>query len=151
MSPLALMAPSMSSDQGHSRIVRLDSNGRVVAAWGAPGTGDGQFTDATSIAVDGTNNRVYVADPRNKRIEVFDTNGKFLAKWAVDEWISSGWYFQDLAVDPQAGRLYASAVATDEVLMFDLNGKKIASLRPSAPDRLEGASSIALVKGSSTW
>jgi sugar lactone lactonase YvrE len=134
-------------DQGHSRVVRFDSNGRVVAIWGTPGTGDGQFTDATSLTVDGKNNRVYVADPRNKRIQVFDTNGKFLAKWAVDDWIPSGWYFQDLVVDSQGGRLYASAVATDEVLVFDLTGKKIASLKPSPPDRLEGASSLALVKG----
>jgi DNA-binding beta-propeller fold protein YncE len=118
-----------------------------MAVWGTAGTGDGQFTDATSLTVDGKNNRVYVADPRNKRIQVFDTNGKFLAKWAVDDWIPSGWYFQDLAVDPQGGRLYASAVATDEVLVFDLSGKKIASLKPTAPDRLEGASSLALVKG----
>jgi hypothetical protein len=43
--------------------------------------------------------------------------------------------------------LYASSVATDEVLVFDLTGKKIASLKPSPPDRLEGASSLALVKG----
>ena len=135
------------ADQGHSRIVRLDSNGRVLAVWGSPGTGDGQFTDATSVCVDGQNNKVYVADPRNKRIQIFDTNGKFLAKWAVDDWIPSGWYFQDLVVDPKGGRLYASAVATDEVLVFDLTGKKIASLKPTPPDRLEGASSMALVKG----
>ena len=50
-------------------------------------------------------------------------------------------------VDPQAGRLYASSVATDEVLIFDLTGKKIGSLRPSPPDKLEGASGLALVKG----
>jgi DNA-binding beta-propeller fold protein YncE len=134
-------------DEGHSRIVKFDPNGRVLAVWGSPGKDDGQFVDATSVAVDGKNNRVYVADPRNKRIQVFDTNGKFLAKWAVDDWIPSGWYFQDLVVDPQGGRLYASAVATDEVLVFDLTGKKIASLKPNPPDRLEGASSLALVKG----
>lgn len=135
------------ADQGHSRIVRLDSNGKILAVWGSHGTDDGQFTDATSVCVDGENNKVYVADPRNKRIQIFDLNGKFLAKWAVDDWVPSGWYFQDLVVDPKAGRLYASAVATDEVLVFDLTGKKIASLKPTPPDRLEGASSIALSKG----
>jgi DNA-binding beta-propeller fold protein YncE len=134
------------SDQGHSRIVKFDPDGRVLAVFGSGGKEDGQFVDATSVAVDGKNNRVYVADPRNKRIEVFDTNGKFLEKWAVD-WAPSGWYFQDLVVDPEGGRLYASAVATDEVLVFDLTGKKIASLKPTPPDKLEGASSIALVKG----
>jgi DNA-binding beta-propeller fold protein YncE len=135
------------SDQGHSRIIKLDPNGKALAVWGTPGSGDGQFTDATSVAVDGKNNRVYVADPRNKRIQVFDANGKYLTKWAVEEWIPSGWYFQDLVVDPVAERLYASAVATDEVLVFDFTGKKIASLKPNPPDRLEGASSLALVKG----
>ena len=65
----------------------------------------------------------------------------------MPQWVPSGWYFQDLVIDSEAGRLYASSVATDEVLVFDLTGKKIASLKPSPPDRLEGASSLALVKG----
>ena len=134
-------------DQGHSRIVKLDTNGKVLVAWGSAGNDDGQFTEATSVAVDGKNNKVYVADPRNKRIEVFDTNGKFLEKWPVPQWVPSGWYFQDLVIDSEAGRLYASSVATDEVLVFDLTGKVVASLKPSPPDRLEGASCIALVKG----
>jgi DNA-binding beta-propeller fold protein YncE len=135
-------------DEGHSRIVKFDPNGKVLAVWGTPGNDDGQIGDATSVAVDGKNDRVYVADVRNKRIEVFDTNGKFLAKWPVEEWgAPTGWYFQDLAIDSQAERLYASSVATDEVLVFDLTGKKIASLRPMLPDKLAGASSLALVKG----
>lgn len=134
-------------DQGHARIVKLDSTGKVLVTWGAPGKGDGQFEEATSGAVDDKNGRVYVADPRNKRIEVFDTDGKFIADWPVEEWRPSGWYFQDLVVDSHAGRLYASSIATDEVLVFDLTGKKIASLRPKPPDKLEGASCLALVKG----
>ena len=135
-------------DQGHSRIVKFDPNGKLMAAWGGPGTGDGQFGDATSVAVDGKHDRVYVADVRSTRIEVFDTNGKFIATWPVEEWrAQTGWYFQDLVIDSQAERLYASSVGTDEVLVFDLTGKKIASLRPAPPDKLVGASSIALVKG----
>ena len=133
-------------DQGRSRIVKLDPNGKVLVVWGTPGQDDGQFAGPTSVAVDGKNNKVYVADPSNKRIEVFDTNGKFLAKWPVEEWRPSGWYFQDLVVDSQAGRLYASS-PSDEVLVFDLAGKKIGSLRPNPPDKLEGASGLALVKG----
>src|SRR5204862_87792 len=135
-------------DQGHSRIVKFDPNGRVVLVWGVSGKGDGEMTGPTSVAVDGKNNRVYVADPSNGRIQVFDTNGKFVATWPVEEWnMPAGWQFQDLVVDSQAGRLYASCVASDEVLAFDLTGKKIAHLRPNPPDKLEGASSLALVKG----
>jgi sugar lactone lactonase YvrE len=134
-------------DEGHGRVVKMDSDGKTLAIWGGAGKEDGQFGDATSVAIDGKNNKVYVADPGNRRIQVFDTYGKFLGKWTVDEWRPVGWSFQDLVVDLQAERLYASSVATDEVLVFDLTGKKIESLRPKPPDKLEGCSSLALVKG----
>jgi DNA-binding beta-propeller fold protein YncE len=135
-------------DQGHSRIVKFDPSGRVLVVWGAPGKDDGQFFDPTSVAVDGNNDRVYVADPRNKRIEVFDTNGKFIAKWLVEEWgAPSGWYLQDLVVDSKVGLLYVSSGG--EVLVFDLTGKKIAALIPSTPpNKLDGASSVALLRNS---
>ncbi len=136
-------------DQGHSRIVKFDPNGKVLAVWGTTGKDSGQFADPTSVAVDGKNDRVYVADPRNKRIEVFDTNGKFIAKWLVNEWgTPTEWYFQDLAVDSIAGFLYASSNATNEVLVFDLSGNKVKSLKPDQPDKVVGASSIAVLKNS---
>ena len=136
-------------DQGHSRIVKFDSNGKVLVVWGTAGQDDGQFVEPTSVAIDGKNDRVYVADPRSKRIEVFDTNGKFIAKWLVNEWgTPTGWYFQDLAVDSTTGFLYASSNATDEVLVFDLSGNKVKSLKSDQPDKVVGASSIALQKNS---
>jgi DNA-binding beta-propeller fold protein YncE len=133
-------------DEGHARIVKVDTNGNTLAVWGERGTGDGQFDDPTSIAVDVGNNKVYVADPRNRRIQVFDTNGNFIAGWPVPEWrpIQNAWYMQHLAIDSKAGRLYATSTQTDEVLVFDLTGKKIASLKPRPPDKLEGASALVL-------
>jgi DNA-binding beta-propeller fold protein YncE len=133
-------------DEGHARIVKLDTSGNVLAVWGQSGTGDGQFNDPTSVAVDPNNNRVYVADPLNRRIEVYDTNGHFIANWSVPEWrpIQNAWYMQHLAVDSKAGRLYATSTQTDEVLVFDLTGKRLASLRPRPPDKLEGASALVL-------
>jgi hypothetical protein len=134
-------------DQGRTRIVKLDSNGNVLAVWGTAGAGDGQFSDHTAVAVDGKSNRVYVADPRSKRIQVFDSNGKFLWKWTVEEWQKNIWPFQDLVIDSRTDRLYASSVATNQVLVFDLAGRKLGALRPTPPDRLEGASAIALWDG----
>jgi DNA-binding beta-propeller fold protein YncE len=135
-------------DQGRARIVKSDANGKVQMVWGTHGSDDGQMAGPTSVAVDVKTDRVYVADPSNKRIQVFDPNGKFLAKWPVPEWgTPTGWYFQDLIIDSQVGRIYASSIATDEVLVLDLTGKKIAALKPNPPDRLEGASGVALVRG----
>jgi len=130
-------------DQGRTRIVKLSPDGRVLAVWGTPGTGDGQFNDPTSVAVNPTTNKIYVADPLNKRIQIFDSNGKFLAKWTVSEWGRSHG-FEDLAIDSKAERLYASSANMNAVLSFDLNGTRIGSLTPKPPDQLEGPSALAL-------
>ena len=132
-------------DQGNGRVVRFDRTGNLLAVWGSRGKGDGQFTEPTGVAVDGINDRVYVADPRNQRIQVFDTKGSFITKWLVKEWQPNGWIFQHLVFDPSRARLYASSLGTDEVLIFDLQGNKIGSLKPKPPDKLEGASAMALV------
>ncbi|HXM27006.1 MAG TPA: hypothetical protein VN957_13380 [Chthoniobacterales bacterium] len=130
-------------DQGHNQIVKFSSEGQVLAAWGGKGNGDGQFNDPTSVAVDPATNNVYVADPLNKRVQVFDENGNFLTKWPVPEWGAPAG-FEDLVIDSQTGRLYASSVHISTVLIFDLNGIRIGSLTPKPPDSLEGPSAVAL-------
>jgi DNA-binding beta-propeller fold protein YncE len=130
-------------DQGRTRIVKFNPDGQVLTTWGSSGNGDGQFNDHTSVAVDPTNNKVYVADPINSRIQVFDSNGKFLSKWSIPEW-GRPVGFEDLAIDPKLGRLYASSANIDAVLVFDLNGTRIGTLTPKPPDKLEGPSALAL-------
>ena len=131
-------------DQGRTRIVKLSPDGRVLTTWGSSGSGDGQFNDHTSVAVDPTTNKVYVADPRNSRIQVFDSNGKFLTKWPIPEW-GRPYGFEDLAIDPQKSRLYASSANMNTVLIFDLNGNRIGNLTPKSPERLDGPSALTLV------
>ena len=130
-------------DQGRARIVKLSPDGQVLTVWGSKGNGDGQFDDHTSVAVDPTTNKVYVADPRNKRIQVFDSNGKFLTKWVIPEWGKPAG-FEDLIVDSKTGRLYASSANMDAVLVLDLNGNRIGTLAPKPPDRFGGPSALAL-------
>lgn len=134
-------------DQGRTRVVRFRSDGTILHVWGSPGKGDGQFSDPSSVAVDERNARIYVADPGNQRIQVFDLDGKFVMKWLVEEWQPSSWSVQHLAIDQQGGRLYASSFMTNEVVVFDLTGKKLPSLKPKDPDKLEGASALALLNG----
>jgi len=131
-------------DQGRTRIVRFDQNFKTLATWGTKGNGDGQFDDPTSLVVDRAAGKVYVADPRNQRIQVFDANGKFLAGWPVPEW-GRPYGFEDVVVDPSTGRLYASSANMDSVLVFDLAGARIGSLRPQLPDKLEGPCALVLL------
>jgi DNA-binding beta-propeller fold protein YncE len=134
-------------DEGHAQIVKFDTDGNVLAVWGGQGSANGQFSPPTSVAVDANNNRVYVTDPGNQRIQIFDTNGQFVTSWSVPEWrpIKGAWYMQHLVIDSKLRRLYVTSTQTDEVLVFNLNGTKVTSLRPKPPEKLEGASALALV------
>ncbi len=133
-------------DQGHTRIAKFNLNGQVLAVWGTKGNSDGQLDDPTSVAVDRATNKIYVADPRNKRIQVFDSDGKFLTKWTVPEW-GQPYGFEDLAVDSKTGRLYASSANMQTVLIFDLNGSRIGALTAKPPETLEGPAALALANG----
>lgn len=132
-------------DQGRTRIVKLSPDGRVLTTWGSGGNGDGQFADHTSVAVDPVSNKIYVADPINRRIQVFDSDGNFLTKWFVPEW-GQPTGFEDLAIDSQRGRLYASSANINAILVFDLQGNMIGTLTAKPPDKLNSPSALALAK-----
>ncbi len=61
----------------NSRVAKYDKDGVWVKQWGSKGTGPSQFNTPHSIAADAKGN-VYVADRGNRRIQVFDSDGKFL-------------------------------------------------------------------------
>ena len=65
---------------GNSRVTKYDKEARFVKAWGSKGTAPGQFNTPHSIVIDAQDN-VYVADPGNNRIQVFDDNGTFKTQY----------------------------------------------------------------------
>jgi DNA-binding beta-propeller fold protein YncE len=64
-------------------VAKVDKEGNWLMSWGEPGAGPGQFSTPHSIAVDAHDN-IYVADRGNRRIQVFDTSGKFLRQFTID-------------------------------------------------------------------
>jgi hypothetical protein len=67
----------------NSRVAKYDKNGDWVKQWGSKGTGPGQFNTPHSIVID-RNDNVYVGDRGNRRVQIFDTDGKFLRQWTID-------------------------------------------------------------------
>jgi ABC-type molybdate transport system substrate-binding protein/sugar lactone lactonase YvrE len=67
----------------NSRVAKYDRNGDWVKSWGDKGTAPGQFRLPHAIAVDKDDN-IYVGDRSNRRIQVFDTEGKFLRMFTID-------------------------------------------------------------------
>jgi sugar lactone lactonase YvrE len=65
---------------GNSRVHRFSAEGKLLTSWGEPGGGPGEFRIPHGIGVD-KNDRVYVADRENNRVQVFDPEGKLLDIW----------------------------------------------------------------------
>jgi streptogramin lyase len=67
----------------NSRVAKVDKDGNWIKSWGEPGDQPGQFNTPHSIAADAQGN-IYVADRGNGRIQVFDTEGKFLRQIRIN-------------------------------------------------------------------
>ena len=67
----------------NSRVAKVDKDGNWIKSWGELGSGPGQFLQPHSIATDSHEN-VYVADRGNRRIQVFDGDGKYLREIHID-------------------------------------------------------------------
>jgi len=68
----------------NSRVAKYDKNGKWIMSFGEPGDGPGQLNTPHSIAADNQGN-IYVANRGNARIEVFDSDGKYLRQIKISE------------------------------------------------------------------
>ena len=64
-------------DGGNHRVVVFDHKGKYLHAFGAEGTGAGQFKGPVGIDA-GMNGKIYIADSGNRRIQIFASDGEYL-------------------------------------------------------------------------
>jgi DNA-binding beta-propeller fold protein YncE len=67
-------------DATNNRVVKFNSAGAFVKAWGRTGYAPGEFRTLHAIAID-ARGRVFVGDRSNNRIQLFDQEGTHLATW----------------------------------------------------------------------
>jgi sugar lactone lactonase YvrE len=113
---------------GNSRVVQYTRDGRFVRTWGKKGTGEGEFDLPHGIAVD-KRGRVYVGDRENRRMQVFDANGKFITQW---KHVGSPWGVVITADD----QLFLCDGYNNRILKTDLDGKVLGML--GGPGKLPG-------------
>jgi DNA-binding beta-propeller fold protein YncE len=71
----------VSDGYANTRIIKFNKNNKRILTWGSEGSGHGQFrVQVHDVAVD-QQGRVYVADRGNDRVQIFDSNGKYLDEW----------------------------------------------------------------------
>ena len=87
------------------------------------GTGDGQFSLPSGVAVDSTGD-VYVADSGNSRIQKFDSSGNFITKWGT---VGTG----DGQFGPSATVPLDIAIgSSDNVVVVDPTNNRVEKFRP---------------------
>ena len=65
---------------GNNRVMRYDAQGVFKQTWGGLGTGPGQLSQPHAIAID-SDDRVYVCERNNCRVQVFGPDGRYLTQW----------------------------------------------------------------------
>jgi DNA-binding beta-propeller fold protein YncE len=123
------------AEEAHHRLQKFTTTGQFLAKWesgtgqqraaGRPPRGGqrhGQFNRPAGVAVD-AEQRVYVADTLNHRVQKFTPTGAFVTQWgspgAGEGQFDHPW---GIDVDSQRGRVYVSDWRNDRVQQFDLDG-----------------------------
>ena len=101
---------------GNARVHAFDPEGELRHSWGDPGAEPGRFRLPHSIQHDDAN-RLWVTDRENSRIQIFDTDGRFIEEWT--DLISP----TDVAIDD--GTVYVSELCK-RVSMFTFDGELLA-------------------------
>jgi hypothetical protein len=123
---LALAAGSASASLGYPSTA-------PSAVFGAPGSGDGQFSSPTGVAVEDSSGDVYVVDSGNDRVQRFDAEGKYLGQFDGSETPAGSFSGPaNVAVDnspgPRKGDVYVTDVGHGVIDAFDSTGKYLSQI-----------------------
>ena len=115
----------VSDGYGNARIHKFSRDGKLLLSWGELGSEKGQFILPHGICAD-RDGIVYVADRENCRIQLFDSEGRFLDQWRAnrptDVFIKDGeLYVTELGFPALYLRLF-----TAHLSIFNLKGKILA-------------------------
>ena len=107
---------------GNARVHRFTADGKLIQSWGEPGTEAGEFRLPHGIGIS-PDDRVFVADRENDRIQIFSLDGQYLDMWTHVQRPT------DISFDKE-GRIYVSELwwkpgevsFTNGPIKFDLPG-----------------------------
>lgn len=119
----------------HQVLVFLQSSGAYLFSFGRPGSDKGEFNYPTNIWI-GRDNRIYIMDSMNFRVQVFTKNGEFLSTFGkLGDGSGNFSKPKGIATDSD-GNIYITDAHFDNVQIFDRDGKFL--LWVGSPGRRKG-------------
>jgi DNA-binding beta-propeller fold protein YncE len=115
---------------GNARVHKFSADGKHLLSWGEPGYKPGEFRLPHDVWVD-KQERVWIPDRENSRIQIFDSQGKFLDQW--EDLIRP----TDLHIEGE-GVVYVSELCL-RMSIFSPTGKLLARWGTKAGDSMEKA------------
>src|SRR5262245_20753371 len=103
---------------GDPRVLKFDKNGKFIKSWGGKGKEPGKFDVAHGLAFD-AKGQLWVTDRENQRIQIFDTEGKYIREVK----------FAGLPCSLDIGRqsIFMVNGFAGQLLKLDLDGKVLAA------------------------
>jgi sugar lactone lactonase YvrE len=102
------------TDSQASRVLKLNSNGQLLAHWGTLGQGQEQFISPMGIAID-TEENLYIVDQGNFRVQKWTTEGEFISQWGKQGFSDSNFVIPlDITIDKN-----------NDVYVLDAGAKRI--------------------------
>jgi len=117
----------VSDGYGNACVHKFSPEGELLLSWGKPGSNPGEFHTPHGIWVD-KQDKVYVVDRDNNRIQIFDSEGNYLMAWY------DLYHPMDIFIDAK-GVIYVTD-QTPRFTVLNAEGKLLS--RGSAPDAGHG-------------
>lgn len=107
---------------GNNRIAKYSPEGKFLGQWGGgpedTGVGPGEFHLPHAVVVD-SNDRVYVLDRENRRIQILDTDGNYIGQ------LDGLGYIWGIALSPDERYMFMTEHESEQVLKVSLPDGKI--------------------------
>ena len=109
------------ADHGRHQVHVFDKQRKYIRSFGQQGSGNGQLYNPAGIAVD-SDNRLYIGNQNNKRIEVVESDGTFVRQ------IGAGHLSQPWGVTIHNKHVYVADSGNHRISVFTLDGQLIRTI-----------------------
>jgi len=117
-----LLINNVKASESTSNSFANATNYELVNQWGEGGDGDGEFHRPHDLDFSPSEDKLYIIDRDNQRVQVFDKNGTFLFKWG-EEGDRDGEFKLPYGLDvDREGNVWVADRSNNNIQKFDADG-----------------------------